>query len=73
MPKSDNHRLFISAQNCETGVRWTSFAIVNRFVLALLCNRFDINAYISAQRRGCNLWSLFWSFDSVRSRGAAMT
>ena len=54
-PKSDNHRLFISAQNCETGVRWTSFVIVNRFVLALLCNRFDINTYISAQRRGCNL------------------
>ena len=54
-PKSDNHRLFISAQNCETEARWASFAIVNRLVLALLRNRFDINTYISAQRRGCNL------------------
>ena len=72
-PKSDNHRFFISAQNRGTGVRWTSFAIFNRFALAPFCNRFDINTEFSAQRRGCSLRSLYCCSDCVRGRGAAVT
>ena len=69
-PKSDNHRFFISTQNRGAGVRWTSFAIFNRFALAPFCHRFDINTEFSAQRRGCSLRSLYCSSDSMRSRDA---
>jgi len=72
-PKCDNHHFFISTQNRGAGVRRTSFAIFNRFALAPFCNRFDSNTEFSAQRRGCSLRSLYYSSDSVRSRGAAVT
>ena len=72
-PKSDNHRFFIGAQNRGSGVRWTSFAIFNRFMLAPFFNRFDIDTEFLAQRRGCSLRSLYCSSDSVRSRDAAVT
>tara|TARA_B100000497_G_scaffold124897_1_gene160370 strand:- start:322 stop:648 length:327 start_codon:yes stop_codon:yes gene_type:complete len=72
-PKSGNHRFFISTQNRGAGVRWTSFAIFNRFTLAPFCNRFDINTEFAAQRCGCSLRSLYCSSDSVRNRGAAVT
>jgi hypothetical protein len=60
-PKSDNHRFFIGAQNRGSGVRWTSFAIFNRFMLAPFFNRFDIDTEFLAQRRGCSLRSLYCS------------
>ena len=72
-PKSDNHRVFIGAQNRGTGVRWTNFAIFNRFALAPFCTRFDIDTEVPPQRHGYSVRALYCSSDSVLSRGAAVT
>jgi len=72
-PESHDHCFLICAQNCETGFRRTSFAILSSHAFAPFGDRFDIDTKVPAQRRVRSLRLLNFCSDCVRGRGAAMT